>query len=148
MSWRSTKVQNSHLSTSGARGERGTFNFSCASTHLNFFWTSLTLYSSAFCCLFVHMGRLVAIVGVFAKIISPNTNHNNGHCCKSVIFPKTAIKTQEVENWNGQNAQNCVLYQMTCPDYSNSGLGQLFQALLRITPASTVNSWHIPKQET
>ena len=46
MSWRSTKVQNSHLSTSGARGERGILNFSWASTHLNFFWTSLTLYSS------------------------------------------------------------------------------------------------------
>ena len=37
MSWRSTKVQSSHLSTSGANGERGTLNFSCASTHLNFF---------------------------------------------------------------------------------------------------------------
>ena len=46
MSWRSTKVQSSPLSTSVARGERGTFNFSCTSTHLNFFWTSLTLYSS------------------------------------------------------------------------------------------------------
>ena len=46
MSWRSSKVQNSHLSTSGARGERETLNFSWASTHLNFFWTSLTLYSS------------------------------------------------------------------------------------------------------
>ena len=27
-------------------GEWGTFSFSCVSTHLNFFWTSLTLYSS------------------------------------------------------------------------------------------------------
>ena len=46
MSWCSTKVQNSHFSASDARGERGTLNFSWASTHLNFFWTSLTLYSS------------------------------------------------------------------------------------------------------
>ena len=46
MNWRSTDVQNSHLSPSGVRGERGTLKFSWVSTHLNFFWTSLTLYSS------------------------------------------------------------------------------------------------------
>ena len=48
MSWCSTKVQSSPLS-SGTRGrEMGILNFSWASTHLNFFWTSLTLYSSVF----------------------------------------------------------------------------------------------------
>ena len=46
MSWCSTKVQSSPLS-SGTRGrEMGILNFSWAPTHLNFFWTSLTLYSS------------------------------------------------------------------------------------------------------
>ena len=46
MSWCSTKVQSSPLSSRTRGREMGILNFSWAPTHLNFFWTSLTLYSS------------------------------------------------------------------------------------------------------
>ena len=46
MSWRATKVKSSPLSSRTRGREMGILNFSWASTHLNFFWTSLTLYSS------------------------------------------------------------------------------------------------------
>ena len=47
MSWRSTKVKSSPLSSCTRGREMGILNFSWVLTHLNFFWTSLTLYSSA-----------------------------------------------------------------------------------------------------
>ena len=46
MGWHATKVKSSPLSSRTRCREMGILNFSWASTHLNFFWTSLTLYSS------------------------------------------------------------------------------------------------------